>query len=72
MILMRGWNRLLHGGKRRTYSVALRDKELGYCLHSFIHHIILFVLIDNKINYFTNYCLAVLHGIRGINSKKPS
>jgi len=41
-------------------------------LSSFVHHMILFAIVDNKVNYFRNYFLAVLHGIRGINGKKPS
>ena len=55
--------------KKENVPFLLASKEI---LSVFIHHIILFIFVKNKVNYVKNYFLAILHGIRGVVGKKPA
>ena len=55
--------------KKENIPFLLASKGI---LSAFIHHIILFVFVKNKVNYVKNYFFAILHGIRGVVGKRPA
>lgn len=53
--------------KKENVPFLLASKEI---ISVFIHHIILFIFVKNKVNYLRNYILAILHGFRGVVGKR--